>query len=56
MSEKLHDNKEYLAAEIAAGKTSRDIANTNRVSYKLVEINLTKYGIPFVSQVYTATN
>jgi len=53
MSDRLHDNKEYLAAEIAAGKTSRDIGNENRVSYKLVELNLTKYGIPFVSQVRT---
>lgn len=53
MGEKLHDSKEYLAEQIAAGKTPREIANEHRVSYKLVEINLTKYGIPFTSQVRT---
>lgn len=50
MAEKLHKNAEYLAAEIAAGKTSRDIATENRVSYKLVEIYLSDYGIKFTSQ------
>lgn len=53
--ERLHDNAEYLTKQITEGKTSRDIANENRVSYKLVEINLAKYGIPFTSQVRSTT-
>lgn len=55
MAEKLHKDADYLAAEIAAGKTSRDIAAENRISYKLVEIYLSDYGIPFVSQKPTVS-
>lgn len=50
MADRLHQDPDYLKAAIAEGKTSRDIATENRVSYKLVEIYLEKFGIDFVSQ------
>lgn len=55
MAEKLHKNAEYLAAAVAAGKTSREIADENNISYKLVEIYLSDYGISFVSQKPTVS-
>ena len=44
---KLHQDETYLKEQIALGKTSKDIADENRVSFKLVELYLTKYNIPF---------
>jgi hypothetical protein len=48
---KNHQNKTYLEEQIALGKTSKDIADENRVSFKLVEIYLTKYNIPYTPKV-----
>ena len=49
--DKLHKNEEFLRVEILQrGRTSKDIAKRLRVSYKLVELYLRKYGIPFESQ------
>ena len=45
----LHQDKDYLTQAMESGKTSRDIANELHVSYKLVEIYLEKYQIPFTS-------
>ena len=45
----LHQDKNYLTQQIELGKTSRDISNELHVSYKLVEIYLEKYQIPFTS-------
>jgi hypothetical protein len=42
---KNHQNQEWLQQQIDLGKTSRDIAKENRLSYKLIEIYLRKYGI-----------
>jgi hypothetical protein len=46
--QKSHQNKEWLQQQIDLGKTSKEIANDNKISYKLVELYLKKYGIPFV--------
>lgn len=48
--DKLHKNEEFLRVEMDRGRTSKDIAKRLRVSYKLVELYLRKYGIPFQSQ------
>jgi len=49
--DKLHKNEEFLRVEVLErGRTSKDIAKRLRVSYKLVELYLMKYDIPFVSQ------
>jgi hypothetical protein len=45
--EKLHQQKSWLQSQIDLGKNARDIANENNISYKLVEIYLEKYNIPF---------
>ena len=45
----LHRDESYLRKAIGSGKTSRDIGKELRVSYKLVEIYLEKYQIPFTS-------
>jgi transposase len=51
MSElKLHHDKEYLQKKIDEGYTSKDISKELKVSYKVVELFLRKFGIPFVSQ------
>jgi len=42
---KLHQNQNHLQTKIDEGYTSKEIANQLRVSYKLVEIYLRKYGI-----------
>jgi DNA-binding NarL/FixJ family response regulator len=42
---KLHQDKNYLQTKINEGFTSKDIGKELRVSYKLVEIYLRKYGI-----------
>ena len=47
---KQHHHKEYLDTKIKEGYTSKDIAKENRVSYKLIELYLRKYGIAFTSQ------
>jgi FixJ family two-component response regulator len=46
---KLHQDQNYLQTKINEGFTSKEIANDLRVSYKLVEIYLRKYGIKHVS-------
>lgn len=49
--EKLHKNEEFLRVEVLErGRNSKEIAKRLRVSYKLVELYLMKYNIPFVSQ------
>tara|TARA_B110000503_G_C6859239_1_gene294097 strand:- start:251 stop:412 length:162 start_codon:yes stop_codon:yes gene_type:complete len=48
--DRLHTNEEFLRVEMERGRTSKDIGKRLRVSYKLVELYLRKYGIPFVSQ------
>ena len=47
---KLHHNKEWLQEQLAAGKTSKDLANEINVSYKLIERHLLEFGLPFTSQ------
>lgn len=47
MGDQKHQQKEWLEAEIEAGKDSKQIADENRISYKLVEMYLRKHGIPF---------
>lgn len=47
----LHQDKNYLTQAMESGKTSRDISKELGVSYKLVEIYLEKYQIPFTSMV-----
>lgn len=48
--DKLHTDKAYLESQIAKKLNSKEIAKELRVSYKLVEIYLDKFNIPFVSQ------
>lgn len=45
----LHQDETYLRQQMESGKTSRDISSELHVSYKLVEIYLEKYDIPFTS-------
>jgi len=45
---KNHQNETYLREQIALGKSTKEIADENRVSFKLVELYLTKYNISFV--------
>jgi len=47
----LHQDENYLRNAMESGKTSRDISRELGVSYKLVEIYLEKYQIPFTSMV-----
>ena len=47
---KNHHDPRYLQKKIDEGYTSKDIANELRVSYKLVEMYLRKFEIPFVAQ------
>ena len=47
----LHKDENYLKRAMESGKTSRDISKELGVSYKLVEIYLEKYQIPFTSMV-----
>jgi DNA-binding NarL/FixJ family response regulator len=47
---KLHQDQSYLQNKIDEGFTSKDIGKELRVSYKLVEIYLRKFEIPFTSQ------
>jgi len=48
---KNHHDPRYLQKKIDEGFTSKDIANELRVSYKLVEMYLSKFEIPFEYQV-----
>jgi hypothetical protein len=45
--QKNHQNKEWLQEQISLGKTAREISKENNISYKLVEIYLRQYNIPF---------
>ena len=45
---KLHQDQNHLQTKISEGYTSKQIANDLRVSYKLVEIYLRKFGIKHV--------
>lgn len=47
----LHKDENYLRNAMESGKTSRDISKDLGVSYKLVEIYLEKFNIPFTSMV-----
>ena len=47
----LHQDENYLRNAMESGKTSRDISRELGVSYKLVEIYLEKYQMPFTSMV-----
>lgn len=47
---KLHQSEDFLRKAIEMGSTPRDISRELRVSYKLVELYLEKYQIPFTSQ------
>ena len=51
MANKLHQDEEFLRFEISKGSTSKDIAKRLRISYRLVEIYLRKFGIPHESQI-----
>jgi len=42
---KHYESKEYLEACIAAKMTSKEIANQNKVSYKLVNVWLIEHGL-----------
>jgi len=42
---KHYESKEYLEACIAAKMNSKDIANQNKISYKLVNAWLIKHGL-----------
>jgi hypothetical protein len=42
---KHYESKEYLETCIAAKMTSKDIANQNKISYKLVNAWLIKHGL-----------
>jgi hypothetical protein len=42
-----HQDKDWLQSQIDLGKNSKAIANENNISYKLVEIYLQKFNIPF---------
>tara|TARA_B110000483_G_C18059923_1_gene489896 strand:+ start:868 stop:1038 length:171 start_codon:yes stop_codon:yes gene_type:complete len=46
---KLHQDKAYLESQIAKKLNSREIAKDLGVSYRLVEIYLEEFNIPFVS-------
>lgn len=45
---KNHHDPRYLQKKIDEGYTSKDIAKELRISYKLVELYLRKFEIPFV--------
>ena len=45
---KAHQDQNHLQTKINEGYTSKEIANQLRVSYKLVEIYLRKFGIGHV--------
>jgi DNA-binding NarL/FixJ family response regulator len=49
--EKPHQNKLWLAEQLASGKNSKQIADEQHVSYKLVETYLRKFDIPYTPKV-----
>jgi hypothetical protein len=51
-----HHDAAWLKQAIADGKRPKDIANELQVSYKLVELKLTEFGIPFTSQKPSVVN
>jgi DNA-binding CsgD family transcriptional regulator len=44
---KQHQNQQYLQTKTDEGHTPKEIAKELNVSYKLVEIYLKQFGIPF---------
>lgn len=44
---KSHQEETWLRQQTESGKSSKDIANENNISYKLVELYLSKYNIPY---------
>jgi hypothetical protein len=42
---KYYESKEYLQDELANGKSAREIANENNVSYKLINQWLLNHGL-----------
>jgi transposase len=50
MTLKYHHDPTYLQKKIDLGMKPKEIANELRVSYKLVELYLHKFNIPFTSQ------
>jgi DNA-binding NarL/FixJ family response regulator len=44
---KNHQEEDWLRSQIDLGKSSRNIANENNISYKTVELYLRKFNIPF---------
>lgn len=48
--QKLHQDQQYLQKKIEEGYSCKQIANELNISYKLVEIYLRKFEIPFSSQ------
>jgi len=47
MGDRKHHQKEWLEEQVKAGKSTKQIADENRISYRLVELYLTKHGIAF---------
>jgi hypothetical protein len=47
---KKHHNKVWLQEQLAAQKTPKDIAKEINVSYKLIELYLRQFDLPFISQ------
>jgi transposase len=45
---KEHQNQEYLQQKVEEGYSAKDISKELGVSYKLVELYLRQYDIPFV--------
>lgn len=42
-----HKDKQWMENAVAEGKSSRTIAKELHISYKLVEMKLKEFGIPF---------
>lgn len=42
-----HHDKEWMANAVAEGKSTREISRELQISYKLVELKLKEFGIPF---------
>lgn len=51
MADRKHQDKTWLENQIAEGKTSKQIADENNISYKLVELYLRQYEIPFTPKI-----
>lgn len=46
--EKVYENESWLREKLAQGENSRSLSKQLHVSYKLIEIYLEKYAIPYV--------